>query len=431
MLYSSDFETDEKTRNIFETSYYPVSSIFESFGILFSSFFHHAVTLSSAKYQQKLLPQGLYSKHRMHKSIDQDKRHPLDMISNMNTISEEGTLVPLAPVKKTRSARRREARSKAAAKKVVVSTPAACAGGSNLSEALASFIREHGLPEDLLPELDGLGVYEPEHLLDLDADDKGSLGLKKLELKRLVKAIDGLAGPTQEAPEVSVAQPAAASVGPSAPATELAPVKAPEVTVVAQQAAASVGTSFAAKAFAAKALLPPVSKPKAKSARAVEEECLVVNDPRVNKMTESECLYLLREVPGCRFKAQSSKPKAGGRTKLTLRKIRKVSDAKVKDSKGRPTLVNKEFILSDICFGAGPRYLHGDTQFGGDEVADAINRCITIGHRFVVCAGCNEPHHEGKMAAHRALHCIGVRGAVRRKNKQQQLEKAKATATKK
>ena len=124
------------------------------------------------------------------------------MISNMNTISEEGTLVPLAPVKKTRSARRREARSKAAAKKVVVSTPAACAGGSNLSEALASFIREHGLPEDLLPELDGLGVYEPEHLLDLDADDKGSLGLKKLELKRLVKAIDGLAGPTQEAPEV-------------------------------------------------------------------------------------------------------------------------------------------------------------------------------------------------------------------------------------
>ena len=392
--------------------------------------FFSIMTLSSAKYQQKLLPQGLYSKHRMHKSIDQDKRHPLDMISNMNTISEEGTLVPLAPVKKTRSARRREARSKAAAKKVVVSTPAACAGGSNLSEALASFIREHGLPEDLLPELDGLGVYEPEHLLDLDADDKGSLGLKKLELKRLVKAIDGLAGPTQEAPEVSVAQPAAASVGPSAPATELAPVKAPEVTV-AQQAAASVGTSFAAKAFAAKALPPPVSKPKAKSTPTVEEECLVVNDPRVNKMTESECLYLLREVPGCRFKAQSSKPKAGGRTKLTLREIRKVPDAKVKDSKGRPTLVNKEFILSDICFGAGPRYLHGDTQFGGDEVADAINRCITIGHRFVVCAGCNEPHHEGKMAAHRALHCIGVRGAVRRKNKQQQLEKAKATATKK
>ena len=126
-------------------------------------------------------------------------------------------------------------------------------------------------------------------------------------------------------------------------------------------------------------------------------------------MDESDCLYLLREVPKCHFRAHSYTSKESNRSsKLTIWGTRYVRDKK----KNLPTkkaslsmtgkkenLVAERALLSDITFGVGP-FKEGDTQFEGSCYVDAINRCIEVGYRFPVCPTCNEAHLESKMQAH-------------------------------
>merc|ERR1711898_64942 len=58
-------------------------------------------------------------------------------------------------------------------------------------------------------------------------------------------------------------------------------------------------------------------------------EYLIVGDPRLQKMDESDCLYLLREVPKCHFRARSYTSKESNRSsKLTIWGTRYVRDKK-------------------------------------------------------------------------------------------------------
>ena len=73
------------------------------------------------------------------------------------------------------------------------------------TDALLSFLKEHRLADAAGP-LRELGAESPADLLDLDDADVAGLGLKELELKRFVRAVDCLSG---EQPEGRPAAPPA------------------------------------------------------------------------------------------------------------------------------------------------------------------------------------------------------------------------------
>ena len=358
----------------------------------------------------------------------------LNWTTSTTTIVEVGAPVPL-PVKKTKSSRRREARKRAEAAKETTIRPACFSGPS---EELIFFCKEHSLPCTLPMELSELlGAFEPMHLLDLDDLDIGRLTLKSLEVKRLSKAISHLTfnsakegTPVQE--EALKATPAAASTQSMVISVEgsFEALKATPAAASTQSMVVSVEGSLVPGSYAA--MTATAQLPSADSAPKLEmttvpvaavtatagmktthqhrfSEYLIVGDPRLQKMDESDCLYLLREVPKCHFRAHSYTSKESNRSsKLTIWGTRYVRDKK----KNLPTkkaslsmtgkkenLVAERALLSDITFGVGP-FKEGDTQFEGSCYVDAINRCIEVGYRFPVCPTCNEAHLESKMQAH-------------------------------
>ena len=342
-----------------------------------------------------------------------------------NTISEDGAIVPLPVKKATKSSRRRAARKRAeAARDEAVRAPSCF---SAPSENLVSFCEKLWLPDTLAMELSELGAFEPMHLIDLDESDKSSLTLKSLEMKRLVKAIGELAAATATASisatmeggeqpvEALQASPAAASG-----TTAVVPVEGNLEALKASPAAASSApstSSFAAKAAVAPAVpsaTGPARTKVRKASAAVKppsqhekqySEHLVVGDPRLGKMNESDLLYLLREIPNCHFRARSVA--SSGRPTLTMWGTHLVASKPTSNTK-KPSLsmtgktvklVKEKKLLSDITFGSGP-FKEGETQFQGCCAVDAIHRCIRVGYRFPVCPTCNEAHLESKMAAH-------------------------------
>merc|ERR1711934_576677 len=321
------------------------------------------------------------------------------------TIVEVGAPAPL-PVKKTKSSRRLEARKRAEAAKETTIRPACFSGPS---EELIFFCKEHSLPCTLPMELSELlGAFEPMHLLDLDDLDIGRLTLKSLEVKRLSKAISHLTfnsakegTPVQE--EALKATPAAASTQSMVVSVEgsLVPGSYAAMTATAQLPSADSAPKLEMTTVPVAAVTATAGMKTTHQHRF--SEYLIVGDPRLQKMDESDCLYLLREVPKCHFRAHSYTSKESNRSsKLTIWGTRYVRDKK----KNLPTkkaslsmtgkkenLVAERALLSDIPFGVGP-FKEGDTQFEGSCYVDAINRCIEVGYRFPVCPTCNEAHIE-------------------------------------
>ena len=260
--------------------------------------------------------------------------------------------------------------------------------------------------ERLVEKFSELGASSVDDLIDLTDEMKASLELKPLEEKRFAKALlqfcdnsrkSHAQGQLVEAKSASLTEAAASATARVSLETETgAKENKAQGPTLATVVATSTAESSAVRP--SKALMQ--KKEKLTKSKVEAEEILILNDPILSRMSESDGLFLLREVRGCHFRAKEYTA-ANGRKQLTLRGSRAIMKKAGSFGKGKVTKMKESYLLSDIRFGDGP-WLVDETLFTGDCWKDAINRCILIGHRFVVCSKCHEVHHESKMAAHNA-----------------------------
>ena len=269
-------------------------------------------------------------------------------------------------------------------------------------------MKDFNLPlERLVKKFSELGASCVDDLIDLTDEMKASLELKPLEEKRFAKALlqfcdnsrkSHAQGQVVKAKSASFTEAAASTTAPVSLETETGAkenkAQGPTLaTVVAATSAAELSAVRPSKALIQK-------KEKLTESKMKAEETLIFNDPILRRMSESKGLFLLREVCGCHFRAIEYTA-ANGRKQLTLWGSRTIMKKTGSFGKGKAIKVKESCLVSDIRFGDGP-WLVDETLFTGDCWKDAINRCIRIGHRFVVCSKCHEVHHESKMAAHDA-----------------------------